>query len=552
MKKTKRALGLLICIVIGISLLAGCGSDNVAPSVAPTASSSPSSSSSPSASQAPSASPVSPPSPNLPGSPEPPPGVEYHDHLVYIAGSPIPILDLFNPACTSPQLMSITFNVYNRLVYRTVENEFRPELALSWDTKDYKTINLKLRDDVYFHNGEKFTAADVAWTINTAKTANGSGIFDTWSKVESCQVVNDYEINIIFKDVYVDYLYDFATQTYGILNEKAYAADPLTGPWVGTGPWTVTEVSNEIISFARNEDFWGAVPVTKTMAFRYVTEVAARLIMLDNDEVQIMIVEPMVAEEYKKDPRFTIWEYLNNSSSSFAFNFNNPITADKNFRLAVAHAFNAEDCNIFTLNGTGMAAPSAAFWGLYTKYRRDDLPRYPYDPDLAKEYLAQSSYNGETVEILAGPQVTIRRDAQVMQMALAAIGVNSQIVEADGPTVAQRTAWGNTETQIICGTSFGVVPPSGIRLYCYPGFTANRANYDNARVKELIDLGDKTFDNTEREKIYHEIQAIIADDLPYLTNYHQGMAFAGQAGCGGAVLYPDAGQDFSQYYRVKG
>ncbi len=536
MKKFIRLFSLLICIAITVSMFAGCGGGADTPS--------------PSAN---SPAPVvnSPANPN-PTTPTPPPEAKYKDNLVYLAGSPIPVIDLFNPASTSNQLVSITFNAYNRLVYRTVDNEFEPELAVSWKTDDYKTVNFKLRDDVYFHNGEKFTAKDVKWTFDTAKKSVGSKIFDILNKVESVEVVNDYEINVVFTSVNVDYLYDLSTQTYGILNEKAYSADKEKGPWVGTGPWIITKVAPEVIAFTRNEDYWGEVPVTKTMEFKYVAEVAARLIMLENDEVDIMIVDPMMAETYKKDPRFTIWEYIGNSASSFAFNFNNPITADKNFRLAVAHAFNADECNQFTLSGTGLAAPSAAFWGLYTEFRRDDLPRYKYDPELAKEYLAKSNYNGETVEILVGPMVTVRRDAQVMQQALQAIGVKAEIFETDGATVAQRSAWGNKDTQIVCGTSFNVVAPSGIRTFAYPGYTANKSNYDNARMKELIDLGDVTLDKAEREKIYHEIQQILADDVVYLTNYHQGMAFAGQEGCGGAVLFPDAGQDLSHYYRVIG
>src|SRR5687767_2071095 len=57
--------------------------------------------------------------------------------------------------------------VWDTLVDRDpVTNEYRPLLAKSWAWKDDKTLEFDLRDDVTFHNGDKFSADDVVYTFN--------------------------------------------------------------------------------------------------------------------------------------------------------------------------------------------------------------------------------------------------------------------------------------------------------------------------------------------------------------------------------------------------
>jgi peptide/nickel transport system substrate-binding protein len=54
------------------------------------------------------------------------------------------------------------------------------------------------------------------------------------------------------------------------------------------------------------------------------------------------------------------------------------------------------------------------------------------------------------------------------------------------------------------------------KTYFYPESTGNKANYNNPEVKALFDKASVTLDAAEREKIYRQIQEIVAKDIPYL------------------------------------
>ena len=67
-----------------------------------------------------------------------------------------------------------------------------PGLATSWKMLDDTTWELKLRPDVRFHNGEKFTADDVAFTIDRVpRVVNSPGSFAIYTRTFTEVIVVD-------------------------------------------------------------------------------------------------------------------------------------------------------------------------------------------------------------------------------------------------------------------------------------------------------------------------------------------------------------------------
>jgi len=89
------------------------------------------------------------------------------------------------------------------------------------------------------------------------------------------------------------------------------------------------------------------------------------------------------------------------------------------------------------------------------------------------------------------------------------------------------------------------------RNYFYPGSPGNRANYDNPEMAELLDRAAVTVSESEREKIYRDIQALIARDLPYLGIFNMQFIISCVAGLDGMLLYPTSNHDYSYIYLVK-
>lgn len=209
MKKTKRIISLVLCLTLGLALLAGCGAKitQSSPTNTPSASGPPAS-----------------PPPVVAAPSTPPPDVEFVDHLTMISET-IAVIDPFNPAFTSAWTGVVSHMMYDALFYYTLDNTYEPALAKSYETDDAKTWKFYLRDDVYFHNGEKFTAADVVWTMETAKNSPGTLIYDIAKQIESFNVINDYELEIILSEVNIDFIFNISQPTASIVNQKAYEDD---------------------------------------------------------------------------------------------------------------------------------------------------------------------------------------------------------------------------------------------------------------------------------------------------------------------------------------
>ena len=540
MKKTRRMICLILCAVLSLALLAGCGTKPAEESKQPD----PSTPSSPSQSQ------TTPP-PIASSPPPPPEEEEYYEELLVSIGDRVTVIDIFNPAFQSSQICLVTNMIYDCLVYRNMQGEYSPELAKEWKTDDYKIFTFYLRDDVYFHNGEKFTADDVKFTIDTGLASPGSPAQAMLTDVESCEVINDYEVKITLSKVNVDFLYRISYPSLGMVNREAYAADSVKGPWIGTGPFSVSDfLSNDYVEFTRNDDYFGTVVPTKQITFKYIAEETARLIMFENDELDFCGISAAYLPTYENDPRFEIISYTMDNCNFVGFNMKNPLMADINFRMAVAYAFNNEECLAVTLSGRGVAVDSGTFWGYRTEYKNTDIPKIPVDLEKAKEYLAKTSYNGESIELVAAMAHPIM-NAQVLQSQLAKIGINTTIYETDGGTFATYTAWGNTKSQIIVNSGAWSNLASSCKSYLYPGQIGNKANYENPEVIELLDRADAISDPVEREKIFREVQEIIAEDIPYLGVFHMSLFIASQEGGGGLMAFPNNNHDYSQVYRIK-
>jgi len=556
MKKTKRIIGLIICLALSFALFAGCNKTDTDTGTG-TGTGSSTTTNSPSGGNSGSSSPSPSPSPTNTGTiaaPEPPPAVaEFVEHLTLISEN-IAIIDLFNPAMATAWLIVVERMYSDTLIYRNLENEYVPRLAKEWSTADGKNYNFKLRDDVYFHNGEKFTAADVAFTVDKAKDSPGAGIYDNFRQVDSYTIVNDYEITLTLIDVNVEFYFNVASSY--IMNEKAYNDDPVKGGWIGTGPWVISEFRpSERIEFTRNENYYGNesnggwLPVTtKTFTFVYVAETTSALIMMENGEAQLGTVSNVDLPRYKDDPRFQIKDYIMNNCNYLAFNMLKPFSSDINFRLAVAHCINREQMVEIAVDGFGAAVDHGTLWGFRTPFKASEIPRIPFDLDKAAEYLALSGYNGETILITAGMAHTIKQ-AQVAQQNMAKIGINVEIFDTDPGTFASFTTWGHTEAHIVVNSAVFAVPSSS-RNFLLPNMNANKANYENPEVIQLLETAAVTVDDAERERMYRRIQQILADEIPYLGTLHMGMNRMEAAGVGGVTYFPDNNWDFTGAYMV--
>ncbi len=445
--------------------------------------------------------------------------------------------------------------VYNTLLTRDRDklDAYGPELAYEW-FPDETGMNwtFKLRDDVYFHNGEKLTAEDVRFTWETFMAHPGTTGSLKLGGVEDIEIVNDYEVIYHLKAVDVDFEDIVANHGTLIMCKKAVEADEENGPLIGSGVWKLDEFkANTFITLSANENSWEQPPFAKKFTFKSVAEQTSKAIMFENGELDyITDVPAQYQAQYEAAEDLALDRWSNISTNYIAFNQNSPIAGNKDFRYACAYAIDREAIMQIATEGTGHTWDSAAYWGNGTAYKRDDLPILPQDLDKAKEYLEKSGYKGEEVLLLtasAGIHATV---GQIVQQQLGEIGINVKIFGTDGATMMANSAWGSNQYDIM---TFGG-PWQSIPSSCYftiqTGLIGNKAQFSNARVDELLAKGAQTPNGPERQAIYEEIQGILAEEIPYIGTMNQNVAYGRHANCGGGIYWPEGVIEYTYIYKI--
>ena len=476
---------------------------------------------------------------------------KYADDLTLGITDVGPVYNPLNPASQGGALSYALCMMYDQLLCRVVGGGYGPELATEWaPNEDFTAWTLKLRDDVYFHNGEHFTADDVKFTVEISQTTPGAVGQTKWNPIESVEVLGDYECILHTKNKNVDLEDTLASFNCVIFNRDAYDKDPETGAQIGSGPWKMSEFKpNATFTMVRNDDYWGEKALAKTFTMKSVLEQTAMAIMFENGELDWAGTSAQYLAAYEADPNIEVDSFTTINTTYIAFNQNTEYGSDLNFRKAVLYAVNRQDYNDITVQGTGHTWEMGTYWGNGTMYQKN-IPAPEQDLDKAKEYLAQSVYKAGTPVKLWTTSALGVSNAQVLQQQLAAIGVEVAIQEGDNASFGASTGWGSQIYDIMTfGGPWGMLATS-CSFTLQTGALGNKAQYSNPRVDELIRLGEGTPNGPEREAIYYEIQDIVAEDIPYIGLFNIRNFIGRHANCGGSIIWPDSVVDYSYAYKI--
>jgi len=411
----------------------------------------------------------------------------------------------------------ITKMIHMPLIFLNTEtNELQPGVAESWDQTGDCTYVFHLRQGMKFHNGEEVKASDVVYTFN--RGANNAGSKSVLSQIAECKAVDDHTVELTLKNIDVDYLTKIVDPLYSILSEKACTEDPENGGSIGCGPYVLDEfVLNDYITMHKFEEYWDAENLkTNNFKFRYIPENSARLIALQNGEIDVCMNPATVETAYIADDANLVLNQMNGSRVSYlSFNMNSEIGQNEKLRQAIACAVNKDD--IITVAAEGAGTPAKTFWSTTLLGFYDGFEGFSYDPDKAKQLLAEAGYpDGLTIEI--GCNTSTTTAVQVVQSQLKQIGIDLKINEMDAAGLTNYINQGS-HTMLYNGRSYGATV-EGPRKVFVTGLASNDALYSNERVDELFAEAGKITDVAQREAMYKEVQEILAEEVPYIPLYY--------------------------------
>lgn len=396
--------------------------------------------------------------------------------------------------------------VYNGLVeYHPETNEVQLGLAESYEQLSDTEYVFKLKQGVKFHNGDEFTAKDVVHTYERQITMPAAASYA--SSIEKIEIIDDYTVKYILKAPSAVFLSNLAMTCGYIESKKAYEDNGNAFVNCGTGPYKFAEwVPSDRIVVEKFEDCWDKGAVADRIIMRIIPEGSARVIALQNGEVDIALEPPAIELAYiAEDPNCNLLQTTSCKLDYFSFNSQKEPFTNPDVRKALAMAVNKDEVIAAVLEGNGIPANNVVGFGTMTY--SDDLEKVPYDVEAAKALLAEAGYadgfefavtlNGDTREAVA----------QVLQAQFAELGVTMTINNWDNATHRQHINSGEFDASVSAWSN-AADPDVIIRNMFHSSMVGvnNRTWLADPEFDKVIDGLTMEFDNEARKAGYKALQ----------------------------------------------
>lgn len=356
----------------------------------------------------------------------------------------------------------VPFNIFDRLVDVEVgtdgNSKIVPSLAESWDiSDDGLEYTFHLRQGVKFHNGNDFTAEDVAYTFHRMLTVEGgvntefidqikgadellAGETDT---LEGVEVVDDYTIKVALKEPFAGFLASISSPGVSIYDSEAteaagdqFGMDPAVT--VGTGPFEFSSWSfNNQLVLTRNEDYWKGASGLPGVVIKIIPDTETQSMMFESGELDILDLDyaadsvdrftETYPDQIVQGPRVGI--------VYFTMNFNKEPFQDVRVRKAVQMSIDRQAILDALYGGRGQVEQGIFPHGLIGF--NPDQEEIKYDPEAAKALLAEAGYaDGFDMEIAADSSAsdTMTMALEIVSDQLAEVGIRAEIKNYDEST----------------------------------------------------------------------------------------------------------------------
>lgn len=421
-------------------------------------------------------------------------------------------------------------NIFDSLVGRDQDLQIIPELAESWENIDELTWEFKLRQDVVFHDGTPMTAEDVAFTFNHILDPDvGSRSQPFIAMIDRAEVVDDYTVRLITVEPYPP-LVDTTLRVF-IVPAKAFqemgAAEFAVNP-VGTGEYRFVEwVRDDHALFERFEDNWRSEATIDFMRTRPIAETSTRGASVIAGEADIARrIAPSDAASFAESDGVEVREVRGLRIFFGMINtLNGGPLAEVKVRQAMNYAVDVEGIIEHILYGYGY--PVASVTGQASFGFNPNLEPYPYDPDRARELMAEAGYADgfqTTFDLPGGHLPAGEEVAQAMIGFLADIGITAELQTA--PFEQYWAAWLAGEHQGLALQSWGdqTMNADGV-MGGHLDSTRRGIYYHSPRSDELTQMAMAEFDDEKREAIYQELMAYLHEQCPWIFLWDEAQLF---------------------------
>ena len=457
------------------------------------------------------------------------------DSLVIVTSSDVLSMDPYR--YDEGPTNQIMLHIYEAMVAQNADMSFGPCLAESWETsEDGLTWTFHLREGVKFHDGDVMDSGDVVASIKLASNPDSPSAYSSYtSSFESVEAPDANTVVIKTERPNPLMLFDVA-QLYVLKQEIAEVGteEQVADNVIGTGRYKfVEQVKEDHIDLAANEDYWGEVPAIKNVRFRPITNEATRTATMLTGDVDFTIdvsardIDRLDATEgisvIKQKGLREIYLNLDSREDSPLFPGQKNPMSDVKVRQAMYLAIDEGTIIKNIMNGCAYEMNSVVPED-YVGYT--EVTREAYDPEKAKELLAEAGWDGSHELVFSVPTGNSIREqaAVIIQQNLQEIGIKTKIESADFATHLTKVREGNYDLGLI--GSGGSPDPSECVINFKPDHINNFSHLSDWTIYNTGAEGEHAFNFEDRKVNYDNYQELLVEQVPFCFLYFQNNLFA--------------------------
>ena len=422
---------------------------------------------------------------------------------------------------------NVICNVYESLFkFKEDNTDIVPSLAESYTVSDDGLVyTFKLRQGVKFHDGTPFNAEAVKFNIDRQMPENVvpkmSYASLVYGDVVKTEVVDEYTVKVTLRKPSTPFLHNLAMN---------YAA-PMVSPAAlkannnnvnqapcGTGPYKfVAWDRGQQVIVTSNEDYWGEPAKTQNLIFRVMPEASARVVALNNGEVDAIVgVDVNVVDQIKQAGN-TLYSSEGMNVSYMFYNCRDTgttIKLDKDVRRALGMAINKKEL-VETLY-KGYATPADTILPTFVPGYSPNVKPLEYNPEEAKKILEQKGIKSLTIITYSGARAYNTVGGQVLAEAVQAyldkVGVKADVLVYDWATFKAKLLTDTWDIGFVGWTGDNGDADNFLNLFASDDPISNQGLWVNQEYRDLIAKGVSLKDGAERTKVYEQAEQILADD----------------------------------------
>jgi len=438
--------------------------------------------------------------------------------------------------------VSVAKQIFDGLVEFDSHLNVMPGLAQSWSaSRDGLEWSFNLHQGVQFHSGREMNADDVVYSLsrlldptvgaprsNVLEKVKGAAEFQagTTKSVDGIRAIDRYTVQILLSEPFPPFISILGMGDASIVpREEAQrlGAGFATAP-VGTGPFRFVrwERGREIVLEA-NEHYFRGRPALDRIRF-VVFPGTAHGDMMQAFERGELEESPLTSERRKELLEAGGYLVIYKPTLSLrllGFNCERPPFDQRELRQAFNYAIDKVRVNQGIQGGRNFVTRSILPPGM--PGYNPEVQSYSYDPDKAKQLLAQAGYPGgkDFVPVMLATSRKSREEPQLIQQALAAIGIQLEFQQFDDWTTYEP-ALQRGDVQLFTYTWYADYPDPD--NFLYPLFHSqsqtNYFRYRNPTVDKLLDDARRETDDLRRVDLYRQAEQIILNNAPVVTLLH--------------------------------